>query len=125
MKATGIQSERTAGFTLLETIVAFVIISVSLAMAVRTVSFSVHNAERSRIEAQLRDIARTVLLEKSGQIKSGREESGNHGQNYTWHLSVDPIQVEAAQDIRIVTLRIQHRALPKLSTTYIGFSEGD
>lgn len=112
-----------SGFTLLETLVAFVILAISLAVAVRTVSFSIHNSERSRIQAEMRHIARAVLLENSSHSTGQYEQDGHWGGDYSWRFSIAPINVKSTQNIRQTKMQISHDVPPLISTTYISFVE--
>ncbi len=111
-------SESRDGFTLIETIVAFAIMSLSLTIAVRSVSVSLHNAQRAQVETEMRHIARMVLSEELPLRSGGTTETGQWGEHHTWRLTVEPVGPGV---IQVVSLQISHETAPKMSSTFVTF----
>lgn len=114
--------EKSAGFTLVETVVAFAILSLALTAAVRTISVGMHNAQRAQAELQMRQIARAVLSEQL-PYQSGVDQ-GQWDDNHRWRLEVEPLSGELGHRLRRVTLEVTRKAAPKLSSTYLSFDGG-
>ncbi|MEX3012091.1 type II secretion system protein [Hoeflea sp. TYP-13] len=125
MKTGRHSDDREAGFTLLETIVAFAVISISLAIAVRGISVSLHNAERSRVQEEMRQLARAVLAENSANSETLTKDDSSPDGRFDWKLSIRPITIEAASNVRVITLEITHKAPPALTTEYVTFERGE
>ncbi|MCG8401960.1 MAG: prepilin-type N-terminal cleavage/methylation domain-containing protein [Firmicutes bacterium] len=118
-------SDSEAGFTLIETIVAFAVISVSLAIAIKAISVSLHNAERSRIEAEMRLVAKTLLSEMVLEDFQLEEALGGREGPYSWTQSTNPMAIRGGSEVRTITLEITHNARPKLTSKYLTFARGD
>ncbi|MDA4848836.1 type II secretion system protein [Hoeflea poritis] len=125
MKTFERTSDGEAGFTLIETIVAFAVISVSLAVAVKAISVSLHNAERSRIEADMRLVAKAQLSQMV--LEDFLHEAVQKGRDgpYSWTLSAKPLAIYGGPEVKTLTLEITHNARPKLTSKYITFARSD
>ncbi|MCP4304335.1 MAG: type II secretion system protein [bacterium] len=116
MIESGTAQAKDAGFTLVETIVAFAVLSLALTVAVKSISTNLHHGQRARVQDEMRQIARTVLAEHSG----AGETMGSVG-TYTWILHTQPLADETAPGLSSVTLDIRHTVPPVLETRYLTF----
>ena len=111
---------KDAGFTLVETIVAFAVLSVALGVAVKSISTGLHQGERARVQDEMRQIARSVLAQHSGV----GEQAGNSG-TYSWVLQIQPLSDDGVPGLTSVTLDIRNTAPPVLETRYMTFRQYD
>ena len=82
---------RTGGFTLLEVLVAFALLALSLGVLMQIFSGTMRNAERVREQAQATALARSVLASAGIEVPiDGREMSGELDGKYRWHLQATP-----------------------------------
>lgn len=110
------------GFTLVETIIAFVILSLTLVIAVHTISISLSKTQRARVEMQIRNIARSVLAETLPLRHGSLGRSGRHGDTYRWRLDIKPLNPGVAADrMHHITLEISHEIQPKMSSVFTTF----
>ncbi len=122
MKRTDRSEDGAAGFTLVETVIAFAILSLALTVAVRTVTVSVHNAQRARVEVEMRQIARAILSDKLPR-RAGSDQ-GQWDEDHSWSISVEPLSAEPGNTLRRISLRISRDSAPKMSATYLSFDSG-
>lgn len=87
---------RQRGFSLLEVLVAFSILALSLAVLMRIFSGSLNNATVARDQAEATRIAQSLLAAASADapLVAG-EHQGTHGEQFRWQLSVGPVEPEA------------------------------
>jgi len=114
---------RSEGFTLLETLIAFLILSISIGIAVHSLSQASWNTGRSEIQKELRYGARTLLAELEPTIDSATTRSGEWEEKYDWNLVVEPMSGSEALYTLSLTVSLVH--MPQITTTYIGFVQLD
>jgi general secretion pathway protein I len=88
--------DRARGFTLLEVLVAFLILSLSMSVLMRIVSQSLNSlavAERHQSAVQLAESKLAEVL--IGLDESGRgTQQGKLGRDYSWRSEVEPYEFE-------------------------------
>jgi prepilin-type N-terminal cleavage/methylation domain-containing protein len=114
----------TDGFTLLETLIAFLVLSIFLAMAVQTVGQSALNISRSRQQAEILECARTVLAQTRVAMRYSLSREGVWRGRCHWKLTVGPVPIETAGSVESVVLTLTLDGNPRSKTTYVGFADG-
>lgn len=88
---------RQRGFSLLEVLVAFSILALSLGVLMQIFSGSLRNAELSRDQAQAVALAQTLLTSTTaGATLAAGESSGVLQDKFHWRVSTAPFQAESA-----------------------------
>ena len=112
------------GFTLLETLIAFLILSIFLGMAVQTISQSALNIARSRHQTEIMKCARSVLVQAQVAMRYSLNREGVWDERCHWKLTVAPIPVATAGTTESVVLTLTLDDNPRTRTTYVGFTDG-
>ncbi len=112
------------GFTLLETLIAFIILSIFLGMAVQTISQSALNIARSRQQSEIIECARSVLAQSQVAMRYSLNSEGVWDERCHWKLTVAPIPVATADTTESVVLTLTLDDNPRTRTTYVGFTDG-
>ena len=88
---------RARGFSLLEVLVAFSILALSLAVLMRIFSGSLNNATVARDQSAAIQIAQSLLAAAGtdSALVEG-EQRGTHGEQFRWLLQVSPVEAETA-----------------------------
>lgn len=80
------------GFSLLEILVAFSVLALSLAIVMQIFSGSLRTADISRRQAQALDLAQSLIaLAGVERPPSGRQSSGTFGDGFRWFLTATPM----------------------------------
>ena len=122
MTPPNMSATREEGFTLIETIIAFAVVSLSLIVAVKSISTSLHGSERARIQDEIRYIARNALAEATYKKPDNGTVDEFDGR-YKREISVKAVSVPNATDLRMVTVTVSHLARPKMSSTFFTVEE--
>lgn len=88
---------RARGFSLLEVLVAFSILALSLAVLMRIFSGSLNNATVAHDQSAAIQIAQSLLAAAGtdSALVEG-EQRGTHGEQFRWLLKVSPVEAETA-----------------------------
>jgi general secretion pathway protein I len=88
---------RARGFSLLEVLVAFSILALSLGVLMQIFSGSLNNATVARDQTAATLIAQSLLAATGADstLVAG-ERQGTHGEQFRWQLSVSPVAAEAS-----------------------------
>lgn len=85
------------GFSLLEVLVAFSILALSLGILMQIFSGSLRNADISHDQAQALTLAQSVLASAGIEAPlAAGEATGTLNEKYRWTLLVTPVQYESA-----------------------------
>ncbi len=84
---------QTRGFSLLEILVAFSILAISLAVLMRIFSGSLNHATISRDQTEATQFAQSLLAAAGREAAlSAGEQQGRHGDRFRWQLSIQPAE---------------------------------
>lgn len=91
---------RARGFSLLEVLVAFSILALSLAVLMRIFSGSLNNATVARDQSAAIQIAQSLLAAAGtdSALVEG-EQRGTHGEQFRWLLQVSPVEAETGGQV--------------------------
>lgn len=102
-----ILSKRQRGFSLLEILVAFSILALSLGVLLRVFSTNVRLAAVSDDYAKAVLVAESVLAEATADTLEEGESSGNYGEHFQWTVSIKPFDPELEElDIDILPVQL-------------------
>ena len=89
-------SAASAGFTLIEVLVALTIFAVAFAVLLRVFSTSLSHAGEAQNEAAASSLAQTLLADSAaeGEVTDG-DRSGDFAGGFRWQLHVEPYGTEA------------------------------
>ncbi len=96
----GAHSRRARGFTLIEILVALIIVGLAMGALMRAFSLGLRNAEaaRARTAATLFAESKLADLEAAGPIATG-QSTGRFEERFRWRLRVRPyVEVDAAKE---------------------------
>jgi general secretion pathway protein I len=83
------------GFSLLEVLIAFSILAISLGVMMRIHSGALSSIEASSTQAHALEIAQSLLARASGEATlAASESSGKFGDQFAWRITVAPIVSE-------------------------------
>ena len=83
--------KRIRGFSLLEILVAFTILALSLGVVMQIFSGSMRNADITRDQAEATALAQTLLASVGVETPLGTSDSsGSFADRFRWHLSIVP-----------------------------------
>jgi len=83
-------SARDSGFTLLEVLVAFLILSAALAAANQSLSYSLRSFASAKMSRAADRVAQEVFAERLSLSKSPGERSGDAANGLKWTLKFEP-----------------------------------
>jgi general secretion pathway protein I len=90
---------RSAGFTLLEVLLAFVAFAISFAVVLQIITGSMRNTARARDYTETALIAQSIMDQVGLDIplESGTSASGEEGE-YTWQLEIHPFSGDGGNE---------------------------
>ncbi|MDX6748719.1 type II secretion system protein [Geminicoccaceae bacterium 1502E] len=102
-------AERSRGFTLLETLVALVIVAIVIGGALRALGVGIRGSDRASRDLAMAQLAESVLQQARIDLREGRpgEPEGRRGE-LEWRLDLEPMEGAAEagpQASRLVLLR--------------------
>ncbi len=82
---------RQRGFSLLEVLIAFSILAISLGVMMRIHSGALNGIETARTQSEALEIAQSLLARASGETPlAASETSGRFGDQFAWRIAVTP-----------------------------------
>jgi type II secretory pathway pseudopilin PulG len=103
--AMTVRGDTQSGFTLVETLVAFVILSGTIIIALSTMSGGLHSMQRSAEIMHASRVAQTVL---DSVLANSGSDVGSIGEmeGFKWQIRIEPIQSRDDAAMRPVFIRI-------------------
>lgn len=98
---------REAGFILVETIVAFLILVIALTVAVQTVSQAAESIRRSRAASSASLVAGEVLAARADSIAGPGSWTGQHPTGASWRLVARRLGDDGPQPLYALTLEVR------------------
>ena len=103
---------RDAGFTLVEVLVAFTIVTIVLAALYQAIAGAYRGYARAQVREQTLALARAQLeaVGIEGPLQSG-ESTGTYATGVVWHLTVEPAETSSykGRAFRILLEALDHR----------------
>lgn len=104
---TASREPRDAGFMLVETIVAFLILAMALGVAVEAVSQAVASTRRAQSAAAVSLVAGEVLAAREDTVTGPGTWSGRHANGATWQMVAQRLRDDGPQQLYLLTLEVQ------------------
>ncbi|MCI5075348.1 type II secretion system protein [Oricola sp.] len=107
-------ADTTEGFTLLETLVAFLVLSIALATAIQSLSQTARMDANARLSEELRLTSRTLMAELVETARPQPRRDGVVDDRWAWSLTVETFG--AAGHSNLLRYVLEVRALDRPST---------
>ena len=121
---TGTDDGKEAGFTLLETIIAFLILAISLAMSVETISQGARTFQQSADLEKATLILHGLAAGQLFKIGDAGTFSGKAGGESAWRISATAVPDNHTRPLLAVTVAIRPRGQSGPVFTHHTFSSG-
>lgn len=111
---------RQTGFTLLEVLVAFVILALVMGVLTRILSLSMRSLETAGHHQQALQLAESKLAEVGARLTARRSErlQGKFQQPYSWAAEIDPYEFTNQSSV------LSSRVLPRLIRVTVSWGDG-
>jgi type II secretory pathway pseudopilin PulG len=96
-----------AGFLLVETIVAFLVLSIALAIGVQSVAQGTASVRRADAAAVAAMVAREIVATRAGGLAAPGEWSGQHPSGAAWRLTAARVPDERALPLYLVSVAVR------------------
>lgn len=113
---------KTTGFTLIEVLVAMLVIAIALTATIRALNSSVHAADHVRNQLAAHWVAMNVISEmQTGIISTPTDQAPLNGQSemmnhvWDWSAQIDLNQSEVYAKNVVVTVFLNHQSVTTLS----------
>ena len=113
------------GFTLLETLVAFLILSATLTVAIQSISQTGDFAVRSQLNAELRSKGRQLLAELEPTAKSATKLDGVINDRFAWSWTVERYGSEKNLGLLRYVLTMRSAKRPNAAVTFSGLVQSN